>query len=133
MSTRRGISLSTENVVCCSRNAILFACKISRSFADHSSKILISKVDQFYTGFIMIIQKNRRVRTSRQNWINFAIRCYQEKYLSTSIKYRRFQKIYKKYTLAGILLHIIKLKTTYSHKSHHYGSRNQSLTNRAST
>ena len=37
------------------------ACKISRSFADHSSKILISKVDKFYTGLTMIVQKNRRV------------------------------------------------------------------------
>ena len=58
-----------------------------------------------------------------------------EKHLSTSIKYRRFQEKYKKYMLAGILLHIIKLKTTYeySHKSHHYGGCNQSLTSRAST
>ena len=31
------------------------------------------------------------------------------------------KKNIKKYMLAGILLHIIKLKTTYSHKSHHYG------------
>ena len=54
------MSLSTENVVCCNRNAIL-ACNISRSFADHSSKNLISKVDKFYTGLTMIIQKNRRV------------------------------------------------------------------------
>ena len=29
-------------------------------FADHSSKILISKVDKFYTGFTMIMQKNSR-------------------------------------------------------------------------
>ena len=50
----RGISLSTENFVCCNRNAIL-ACNISRSFADHSSKILNSKVDKFYTGLTMII------------------------------------------------------------------------------
>ena len=35
--------------------------------------------------------------------------------------------------LAGILLKIIKLKTTYYHKSHHYGGYNQSLTSRAST
>ena len=52
--------VSTEHFVCCNRNAIL-ACNISRSFADHSSKILISKVDKFYTGLTMIIQKNRRV------------------------------------------------------------------------
>ena len=63
MSTRRGISLSTENFVYCSRNVIFCACEISRSFADHPSKILISKVDKFYTGFITIIQKNRHVRT----------------------------------------------------------------------
>ena len=49
-----------KNFVCCNRNAIL-ACNISRFFADHSSKILISKVDKFYTGLTMIIQKNRRV------------------------------------------------------------------------
>ena len=30
--------------------------------------------------------------------------------------------------LAGILLHIIKLKTTYSYESRHNGGRNQSLT-----
>ena len=35
--------------------------------------------------------------------------------------------------LAGILLKIIKLKTTYYHKSHHYGGYNQSLTSRTST
>ena len=55
-----GISLGTENFVCCNRNAIL-ACNISRSFADHSSKIFNSKVDKFYTGLTMIIEKNRRV------------------------------------------------------------------------
>ena len=66
-------------------------------FADYPSKILISKVDKFYTGFTMIIQKNRRVRTSKQNLVHFAIRCHREKYLSTSIKYRRFQEKYKKY------------------------------------
>ena len=69
------MSLSTENVVCCSRNAIFCACEISRSFADHPSKILISKDDKFYTRFT----KNRRVRTSRQNLIHFAIRCHTEK------------------------------------------------------
>ena len=53
----RGISLSTENFVYFNRNAIL-ACNIWRSFAYHSSKILISKVDKFYTGLLMIIQKN---------------------------------------------------------------------------
>ena len=56
----RGV-VSTENFVCCNRNAILFVCKISRSFADHSSKILISKVDKFYSGVTMIIQKKRRL------------------------------------------------------------------------
>ena len=60
MSTRCSISLSTENFVYCIRNAIFRACKISRSFADPPSKILISKVDKFYTGCTMIIQKNRR-------------------------------------------------------------------------
>ena len=33
--------------------------------------------------------------------------------------------------LASILLHIIKLKTTHSHKIHDYGGCNQSLTSRA--
>ena len=33
--------------------------------------------------------------------------------------------------LAGILLHIIKFKTTYSHESHHYGGWKESLTSRA--
>ena len=46
---------------------------------------------------------------------------HREKHSSTSIEHRRFQEKYKKYMLAGILLHIIKLKTTYSDKSHHYG------------
>ena len=35
--------------------------------------------------------------------------------------------------LAGIWLHIIKLKTVYSYESHHYGGCNQSLTSPAST
>ena len=39
----------------------MFPCKISRSYADHLSKILISKVDIFYSGITMITQKNRRV------------------------------------------------------------------------
>ena len=85
------------------------AVKISRSSADHPSKILNSKVDKFYTGITMIIQKNRHVRTSKQNLIHIRITCHREKPLSTSIKYRRFQGNYKKYMLAGILLHIIKL------------------------
>ena len=59
--------------------------KISTSFADHPSKILISKVDKFYTDFTMIIQKNKRVCTWSQNLIHFAIRCHREKYLNTSI------------------------------------------------
>ena len=67
MSTRRGISLSTENFVCCSRNSIFSACKISRSFVDHPSRILITKVDKFYTALTINIQKNRRVRTAKQN------------------------------------------------------------------
>ena len=75
---RRGISLSTENVICHNRKAIFFACKISSSFADHSSKTSISKVDKFYTGLAMIIQKNRHVRTSSQNLIHFAIRSHRE-------------------------------------------------------
>ena len=54
------MSLSTENFICRNRNTIL-ACNISRSFADHSSMILNSKVDKFYTGRTLIIQKNRRV------------------------------------------------------------------------
>ena len=130
---RRGISLSTENFVCCDRNATFFAWKISRSFADHPSKILINKVEKFYIGLSMITQKNRRVRISSKNLILFAIRCQRTKHLNTSIKYRRFQEKCKKYMLAGILLHIIKLKTTYSHESHHYSGCNQSLTSRAST
>ena len=65
---RRGISLFTENFVCCNQNAISFASKISRSFADDPRKILISKVDKFYTGLTMIIQKK----------IHFVIRCHQE-------------------------------------------------------
>ena len=59
-------------------------------FPDDSSKILISKIDKFYTGLSMIIQKNIRVRISSQILINFAIRCHQEKHLSPSIQYRRF-------------------------------------------
>ena len=98
MSTRRGISPSTENFVCCSR----YACKISKSVADHPSKISISKVGKFYSGFTMIIRENKRVRTSNQNLKHFAIRCHQEKHLNTLIKYRRSEKIYKKYMLAGI-------------------------------
>ena len=35
--------------------------------------------------------------------------------------------------LAGILLHIIKLKMVYSYENHHNGDCNQSLTSRAST
>ena len=39
----------------------------------------------------------------------------------------------KKYTLAGILLYIIKFTTTYSYESHHYGGCNESMKCRAST
>ena len=61
MSTRGVVSVSVLNFVCCNRNAIVFACiKISRCFANHSSKILIRKIDKFYTGATMIILKNRR-------------------------------------------------------------------------
>ena len=127
----RGISLSTENFVCCNRNAIFCSFKISRSFADHPSKILISKVDKFYTGLSMIT--HRRVCTLGQSSMHFVFRCHREKPLSTSIKFRRFQKKYKKYMSAGIFLHIIKLKTTYPYESHHYGDCNLSLTSRAST
>ena len=142
MSTRPGIRLSTENFVCCSRSAKFCACKISRCFADHPSKILLSKIDKFDTDFTVIIQtldrptaretdrEYRRNRTSSQNWIHFAIKCHWENHSSTSIKYRGFQKKYKKYMLVGILF--IKLKTTYSHESHHYGGCNQSLTSRPS-
>ena len=79
---RRGISLSTENFVCCNRNAILFACKISRSFADHSSKISISKVDKFYTGHTMIIQKNRGVNFESK-FNTFRIQMPLREHLST--------------------------------------------------
>ena len=65
------ISPNTENFICCSWNAIFFSCKILKSFANHRNKILISKVDKFYTSFTMMIQKNRRVHTSRQNLIHF--------------------------------------------------------------
>ena len=41
------------------------------------SKIFISKVDKFDTGLIIMIQKNRRVRTSSQNLIRFAITCHR--------------------------------------------------------
>ena len=85
MST--GGVVSTENFVCRNRNATFCGCKISKSFADHSSK-----VDKFYTSLSMIIQKNRRVRITSQNLIHFVIRCHREKHLSTSFKYRRFQK-----------------------------------------
>ena len=64
-------------------NAIFCACKISKSFADHPSNILISKVDKIYIGLSMIIQKNRRLRTSNQNLIHFAIRWHRDKHLST--------------------------------------------------
>ena len=53
------------------------ACNISRSCADHSSKILISKVDKFYTGVTMIIQEIG-VSTSSQNLIHFEIRYHRE-------------------------------------------------------
>ena len=69
--------LSTENFVCCNRNAIFLAWKIFKSFADLSSKILISEVDKFYTGVTMIIQK-KGVSTSSQNLIHFAITCHRE-------------------------------------------------------
>ena len=75
---RRGISLNTESFVCCNRNAIFFAWKISRAFADQPSKTLISKVKKFYTSLTMIIQKNRRVRISSRNLMHFAIRCHPE-------------------------------------------------------
>ena len=71
----RGISLSTKNFVCCNRNVIL-ACNISRSFADHSSKILSSKVNKFYTGLTMILQKKRRVNFGLK--FHFAIRYHRE-------------------------------------------------------
>ena len=90
---RHGISLSTENFVCCNGNTILLACKISRSFADHSSKILISKIDKFDTGVTMIIQKNRRVNFESK-FNTFRNQMPSRKHLSTSIKYCRFRKKY---------------------------------------
>ena len=74
----------------------------------------------------MIIQKNRSVCILSQSSIHFAIRCHREKHLSTSIEYRRFKKIKKskKYILAGVLSHIMKLKTMKSYESHHYGGCN---------
>ena len=46
---------------------------ISRTFADHSSKILISQVDKLYTDLTPIIQKNRRqlrfVSSFRKKWV----------------------------------------------------------------
>ena len=104
-----------------------------QSFADHPSKILISNVDKFYMGLSRIMQKNRRVRTLKQNLIYFAIRWDREKHLNTLIKYRRFQKKIFEYILASILLHIINLKTVYSYGIHHYGSCNWSLMSHAST
>ena len=100
------ISLITENFVCCSRNAIFSACEILRFFADDPYMILIRKVDEFYTGLTMIIQKNRRVRTSSQSLIHFTIRYHREKHLSTSIKYRKFQK--KIYVCCHFITHQIK-------------------------
>ena len=81
MSTRHGISSSIKHFVCCSWNAKFCACKISRSFADHPSKILISEVLKFYTGLTMIIQKNRHVRTHIAQ--NFGKTC--QKYLQSFI------------------------------------------------
>ena len=75
--------VSTERFVCCNRSAIFRVCKISKSVAEHPSKILISKVVKFSTGLSMIIQKNRRVRISGQNLIYFAIKCHREKHMST--------------------------------------------------
>ena len=43
---RRRISPSNENFVRFNRNAKFFGCKTSSSFADHPSKILISKVEK---------------------------------------------------------------------------------------
>ena len=91
MSTR-DVVVSTENFVCCNRNAIL-ACNISRSFADHSRKILISKVDKIYTGLTMIVQKNRRVKF-KSEFDTFRNEISSRKHLSTSIKYSRVRKKY---------------------------------------
>ena len=78
--------------MCRNRNAIL-SCNISRSFADHSSMILNSKVDKFYTGLTIIIQKNRRVNFE---WKFNTFRNYMppRKHLSTSIKPSRLWKKY---------------------------------------
>ena len=89
MNTRGVISVQVLKIL----YAVLFACKISRSFADYSSKILISNVDKFYSGVTMIIQKNRRVNfESKLN--TFRNEITSRKHLSTSIKYRRFRKKY---------------------------------------
>ena len=79
----------------------------------------------------MIIQKNRRVCISSQNLIHFAIGCHGEK--NIWVLQLNIAESKKKYMFAGILLHIIKLKTVYSYESHHYGGCNQSLTSHAST
>ena len=124
---RHGIRLSTESFACCNRNAIFCACKISKSFADHQSKNLISKVEKFYTDLSMSIQKNICIRISSQNSIHFVIRCHRGKHLSTLIKYRRFQK--KKLKKCWPAFYY----TVYSYESHHYGGCNQSLTRHTST
>ena len=59
--------------------------KISRSFADHSSMILNCKVDKFYTGLTMIIQKHRRVNFEWQ-FNTFRNERPSRKHFSTSIK-----------------------------------------------
>ena len=58
----------------------------------------------------MIIQKNARVRISSQNLTHFAITCRREKNLSTSIKYRRFQKkSCKSLRLSIVLCHHVNM------------------------
>ena len=83
--------LSTKNFVCCNRNAIFCACKISRPFADHPSKIWISKVDKFRSYrkidvFVLQVKINYILQLD-------TIDKKKKKHLSTSIKYRRFKKI----------------------------------------
>ena len=55
MSTRGVVTVWVLKILYAVILYAVSACNISRSFADHSSKILISKVDKFYTGLTMIV------------------------------------------------------------------------------
>ena len=61
------------------------ASNISRSSADHSSMILNSKGDKFYTGLTMIIQKKRGVNFEWK-FNTFRNQMPSRKHFSTSIK-----------------------------------------------